>query len=351
MARLQDICMRVLRWILGAVFLFSGAVKCVDPVGTAIYVEKYWATYSLSELAPASEVIAVALMVVEFAVGLLLILGVWRRGVALLSSVMLLGFTVVTLLSATVLPIGDCGCFGDAVKLSPWQTFLKNLVLLPISIYIWRASDKKWSFSKADFVSVAVAIVLPLGISLYALSGMPLVDFLPYKVGTNLRERVIKERELVAKSTRTVLRFRNVITGAIEEFDAMATECWVDENLEFVESVNIVDVDTEMEYSDFVLYDVDGGDVTTKVLNCNGRIALLCINDGKSINDSTNRAIEYLYSLYPASAIYVVSATEVDIKLPSPHLLVDAMTLRSIIRSDVGIVVLRDGVVEYKDSI
>ena len=97
--------------------------------------------------------------------------------------------------------------------------------------------------------------------------------------------------------------------------------------------------------------DVDGEDVTTKVLNCNGRIALLCINDADAIDGSANRAIEHLYSLYPASAIYVVSATEVDIKLPSPHLLVDAMTLRSIIRSDVGIVVLRDGVVEYKDSI
>ena len=136
MARLQEMIMTALRWVLGSVFVASGAFKCVDPVGTAIYVEKYLATYSLSEFAVASEAIAVALMVVEFAIGLLLILGVWRRGVALVSSVMLLFFLVVTLLSATLLPIGDCGCFGDAVKLSPWETFFKNLVLLPISIYM-----------------------------------------------------------------------------------------------------------------------------------------------------------------------------------------------------------------------
>lgn len=341
----------LLRWVLGSVFIASGAFKCVDPVGTAIYVEKYLATYSLSELAPASEVIALALMVVEFAIGLLLILEVWRRGVAFLSSAILLVFTVITLLSATVLPVGDCGCFGDAVKLTPWETFFKNLVLLPISIYIWHKSDSEHRFTMVDFISVAISLALPLGVSLYALSTMPLVDFLPYKVGTNLRERVESERNAIEESTRTVLRFKSVETNSIVEFDAMATECWTDESLEFVESATIVDKVVDMEYSDFVLYNSDGEDVTAEVLSCGGRIALLCINDATAIDNSTQRAIEKLYSLYPASAIYVVSATQVESGLPSTHLLVDAMTLRSIIRADVGIVVLRDGVVEYKEGI
>ncbi len=341
----------LLRWVLGSVFIASGAFKCVDPVGTAIYVEKYLATYSLSELAPASEVIALALMVVEFAIGLLLILEVWRRGVAFLSSAILLVFTIITLLSATVLPVGDCGCFGDAVKLTPWETFFKNLVLLPISIYIWHKSDSEHRFTMVDFISIAISLALPLGVSLYALSTMPLVDFLPYKVGTNLRERVESERNAIEESTRTVLRFKSVETNSIVEFDAMATECWTDESLEFVESATIVDKVVDMEYSDFVLYNSDGEDVTAEVLSCGGRIALLCINDATAIDNSAQRAIEKLYSLYPASAIYVVSATQVESGLPSTHLLVDAMTLRSIIRADVGIVVLRDGVVEYKEGI
>lgn len=351
MSRFQDMVTTLLRWVLGTVFIFSGAVKCVDPVGTAIYVEKYLATYSLSELAVASEPIAIVLMVVEFAVGLLLILGVCRRGVAFLSSAMLLIFTIITLLSATVLPIGECGCFGDAVKLTPWETFFKNMALLPISIYIWHISDRGRRFTIVDFVSVAIALVLPFAVSLYTLSTMPLVDFLPYKVRVNLRERVDNERRVIEKSTRTVLRFRDLDTGAIEEFDATATECWAKESLEFVESANIVDSTVELEYSDFVLYNSDGEDVTSEVLNRNGRIALLCINDATSIDASARRAIEYLYSLYPSSAVYVVSATKIESGLPSAHLLVDAMTLRSIIRADVGIVVLCDGVVEYKDNI
>ena len=351
MSRLQNIISILLRWLLGAVFIFSGAVKCVDPIGTTIYVEKYLATYSLSSLAVASEAIAVALMVVEFAVGLLLVLGVWRRGVAFLSSAMLLIFFVVTLLSATVLPVGDCGCFGDAVKLSPWETFFKNLLLLPVSIYIWYRSDRVQRITKVDVACIAIAIVLPLGVSLYALKTMPLVDFLPYKVGVDLREDVGAERAMMEKSTRSVLRFRDIATNNVVEFDAMATECWTNENLEFVDSVTVVDGAEDMEYRDFVFYTTTGEDVTMEVLNTSGRIALLCINDASTIDDSTKRAIEYLYSQYPASAVYVLSASEIDLKLPSSLLLVDAMTLRSIIRADVGIVVLRDGVVEYKTNI
>lgn len=351
MARLQDRLITAFRWLLGSTFVASGAFKCVDPVGTAIYVEKYLATYSLPEFAVASEAIAIALMVVEFAIGLLLILGVWRKGVALVSSVMLLFFLIVTLLSATILPIGDCGCFGEAVKLSPWETFFKNLVLLPISIYVWRKSDSVERLSKFNLIIIAVALILPLGISLYTLFTMPLVDFLPYKLGTNLRERVSEERSLLEESTHTVLRFKNTAIGTIVDFDAMATECWEDENLEFVESVNVVDTATEFEYQDFVLYNADGEDVTMEVLEREGRIALLCINDATAMDGSAKRGIEYLYSLYPASAVYVVSSAEIETELPSPHLMVDAMTLRSIIRADIGIVVLRDGVVEYKEAI
>lgn len=351
MLRPHDIVSVLLRWLLGGVFIFSGAVKCVDPVGTAIYVDKYLATYSLSAFAVVSDVIAVALIVVEFAVGLLLVLGVWRRGVALLSSAMLLIFFVVTLLGATVLPIGDCGCFGDAVKLTPWQTFIKNLVLLPISIYLWRNSEREQHFTMFDFAAAASAIVLPLGVSLYALHTMPLVDFLPYKVGIDLRKEVGWERELIEKSGRSVLRFRDITTDAVVEYDAMATECWSNENLEFVESATVVEGVEDMEYSDFVLYDDSGEDVTLEVLNTKGRVALLCINDPNGIDTSAKSAIEHLYTLYPASAVYVVAASKVEQELPSKHLYVDAMTLRSIIRADVGIVVLRDGVVEYKMNI
>ncbi|MBQ5594417.1 MAG: DoxX family protein, partial [Alistipes sp.] len=128
MSRYRDITLTLVRWALGALFIFSGAVKCVDPVGTSIFVDKYLATYSMEWLMPISESLAVGLSVFEFTLGALLISGVWRRFTALTAVVVLLLFSVITLLNATVLPIGDCGCFGDAVKLSPWATFFKNII-------------------------------------------------------------------------------------------------------------------------------------------------------------------------------------------------------------------------------
>jgi triosephosphate isomerase len=103
----------ILRWVVGATFLFSGLAKGVDPVGTSIYVEKYLATYSLEALMPISEALAVALSVVEALLGVLLIMGTLRRITTIISLVIVAIFTVVTLLSATVLPIGECGCFGS----------------------------------------------------------------------------------------------------------------------------------------------------------------------------------------------------------------------------------------------
>lgn len=348
MVKYRDKILNILRWALGALFIFSGAVKCVDSIGTSIFVDKYLTTYSLEALAPLSVAIGLALSVMEFMLGTLLICGLWRRFISLVSVVVLVLFSVVTLLSATLLPIGDCGCFGEVLKLSPWATFLKNIILLAIALYVWRNSRNEWRLGLREVIVLAFAILVPLGANLYALSHLPLVDFLPYKVGTNLREAVAKEQD----SVRSVLRFRNSATGDIEEFDAMATECWMRRDLEFLESAVVVD--DKAQYSDFRLYDTAGEEYTQTLLNRRGRVALLCINDISALDILTQRAIETLCNAYPETAIYILSYTEVEdhiLPLNATHLYIDAMTLRSIIRADIGVVILRDGVVEFKANI
>ena len=185
--RAKHIGLIALRWLLGGVFIFSGLVKCVAPVGTSVFVEKYLATYSLEALLPLSLGIAVALAVVEVAMGILLVIGVLRRYVSLAATLFLLLFTIITLLSATVLPIGDCGCFGDAVKLTPWQTFLKNIVLLPMAIVVWRNSEVEQPRWRRVAIVMIVVVALPLAINLYSLRYLPVADFMPYKLGVDLR--------------------------------------------------------------------------------------------------------------------------------------------------------------------
>lgn len=350
MSRYRDITLTLVRWALGALFIFSGAVKCVDPVGTSIFVDKYLATYSMEWLMPISESLAVGLSVFEFTLGALLISGVWRRFTALTAVVVLLLFSVITLLNATVLPIGDCGCFGDAVKLSPWATFLKNIIMLPFAITLWRTSDRCRVVALRDVVVLVVALSIPMSVNLHALAHLPLVDFLPYKVGVNLREAVANEQNFM----RSILRFRDITTGEIKEFDAMESSCWLDNNLEFVESSLVAKGDAELKYGDFHMYSDSGEEATTELLMHNGRVALLCVNDTTKLSSRTYRGIETLYDIYPESSIYIISSKDISLlNLPynSTKLYVDAMTLRSIIRADIGVVILNNGVVEFKANI
>lgn len=341
-----------LRWLLGGVFIFSGLVKCVDPVGTSVFVDKYLATYSLEALLPMSLAIAVSLAVVEVTMGMLLVIGVLKRYVALAATIFLLLFTAVTLLNATLLPIGDCGCFGDAVKLTPWQTFLKNLVLLPMAVVVWRNSvvaKPKW---RRVAIVMAVVVAIPLVINLYSLRYLPIVDFMPYKLGVDLRTTVANEREL--EGVRSILLFENTATGEVVEFPAEDASCWSDPNLEYLDARTESIVNKASKFADFRVYSRDGEDVTLAMLNKSGRVAWLCINDSNALTGLRLQYVERLLEAYPPQAVVVLTTSStayISKLLKSEVYTIDAMTLRSMMRADVGVVVINDGVIEFKADI
>ena len=194
------------RWVLGGVFVFSGIVKCVDPVGTQVFVEKYLASYSLEFLIPAALYIAVALSVVEFSLGVLLLSGRAKRFTALAVTLFMVFFTIVTLLNATVLPIGDCGCFGDAVRLTPVQTLVKNLLLLPMALLMFVGAER----GRVDYLSLAAAVAVSLGVSLYALRYQPIIDFMPYDTSTDLRSGVLEHRAKLEESASNIIIFLSI---------------------------------------------------------------------------------------------------------------------------------------------
>ena len=353
MSRRRGVVAVLLRWVVGATFLFSGMVKSVDPVGTSIYINKYLATYALDALMPQSDIFAVALGVVEVCLGVLLICGVLRRFTAIFTLVVVALFTCVTLLSATFLPIGECGCFGDAVKLTPLQTLFKNIILLLLSVVVWRSSRVWEPLSPKAIVVVCVSLLLSLGVNLYALRHLPLVDFLPYKVGTPLYQEVTRERD--AEVVVNILKFRDITTGDVVIRDASDVECWDDENLEFVEAATMVEGGAL--YDEFRLYDAMGGECSLSLLSRKGRVALLCVNDATACDAAHRRGLASLFSQYPVEGVVVLSCGEdspledvVDITALEIYS-VDAQMLRSLIRSDIGVVVLHDGCVEFKADI
>lgn len=349
---IKHITLVALRWLLGGVFLFSGFVKCVDPVGTSIFVEKYLATYSLEAILQFALPIAVLLATVEVVLGILLVMGVLRKCVTLTTTIFLLLFTIITLLSATVLPIGDCGCFGDAVKLTPWQTFAKNVVLLTAAIWLLnKTEDRPQAWSRTVVVSI-VAVALPIIVNLYSLRYLPLVDFLPYKVGVNLRADVVNERE--SDFVESILIFKNCVTDEIIEFPADDTACWTNPDIEYVDARTVTTRNSEGKFADFAIYNRDGEDVSLDILNQCGRVAWLCINDAEALEGTRLQYVERLYEAYPEYAVVVLTASDrafVSRRLNRETYNVDAMTLRSIMRADVGVVVLNNGVIEYKSDI
>lgn len=342
--QIVDIC----RWVLGGVFTFSGIVKCVDPVGTSVFVEKYLATFSLDVFLPLALPIAVVLSVVEFALGQLLLCGKPHRITAVVIIVIMSLFTVVTLLNATILPIGDCGCFGDAVRLTPLETLIKNIILLPLSVLMFVGARR----GRFDYLGAATAVAISLGVCLYSLRYQPIIDFMPYRVGVNLWEAVSHDRLALDSSEQTHLVFRSIATGEELIFASDDVECWQREDIEFVESRQDVVSSSSFPFAEFVLTNAEGEDCTLSFLEQNRDITLITIYDLESLTPDRLHTVREL--LYDSENVAVITSVDrariVELLGVEPYSL-DAMTLRTLIRSRIGVVVLSDGAISRKCDI
>ena len=191
MRLLRAIC----RTLFALTFILSGVLKLIDPVGTGLIVKEYLNLMHLGALVEASIWIGVAISTLEFLVGVSVLVGLEMRifsGIAL----GLTGFfTLLTLYLALFNPISDCGCFGEAIHLTNWQTFQKDLVLLALAVVIFTGRFKATKIASplAQWIFVGLFAALALAISGQSLRGIPQVDFTAYNVGTSLAEDEFSE--------------------------------------------------------------------------------------------------------------------------------------------------------------
>lgn len=343
----------LLRYVLGAVFLFSGAVKSFDTVGTAIYVEKYFAAFGFGSFDMLATPVAVLLGAAELTLGLLLLFNILTVVTSTIAVVLLTVFTVITLLNATVLPIGDCGCFGDALYLSPMATLLKNIVMLPMALWLYRRCSWSRVPRAVQWVMATAVFALSLLLNIYVLRHLPIIDFMPYGEGVNLREEYMTERERMANSTHNELRFVDKYSGEEYRFSADDAECWLRDDLQFVDAVTVQGGADELRFGDFAIYDSEGRDVAQELLMYDGCQIWLVISVA-SFGDKIKNAIDALYEKYDNCRVVVLTSAEYsDIKdvIESEWYHVDAMTLRSMIRADVGVLILDNGRIESKYNI
>ncbi|MCM5662817.1 BT_3928 family protein [Galbibacter mesophilus] len=179
----------VSRIIVGLLFVISGLIKLNDPVGFSFKLEEYFSpsVLNLDFLAPYALAIAVFIVIFETLLGVMLLVGFQRKFTVWSLLLMILFFTFLTFYSAYFNKVTDCGCFGDAIKLTPWQSFSKDVVLLLLILILFFGRKYISKFSFAGLITF-ISLILCTGYAYYVYNHLPVVDFRPYKIGVNIPE-------------------------------------------------------------------------------------------------------------------------------------------------------------------
>ena len=353
--------MNVCRFVLGVTFVFSGFVKAVDPMGFYYKVEDYLEAFGIGQWVPYIFIIffVIGLSAVEFCVGILLTFGIRRRVAAPIALLLMAVMTPLTLYLALFNPVSDCGCFGDAVKLTNWETFGKNVVLLAAAFVVFRRAERIWRFvsPKMEWMVSLYSFLFIFVFSFYCLTHLPVFDFRPYRIGVNIRQGM--EMPEGAKPSVFEARFILEKDGERREF---TLEDYPDSTWTFVESRSVlVEEGYEPPIQNFAMMDVETGeDITQEVLADSGYVFLLVVNRVEEADDGNIDLINeiYDYSVEHGYGFYALTSSAKDeIELwcdrtgaEYSFCQMDDITLKTVIRSNPGLLLLKGGTILNKWS-
>ena len=361
MQKLRITAVNVCRFVLAATFIFSGYVKAIDPLGTLYKLKDYAAAMSLNGLLPdwALVGVAIALGALEFALGVFMLFAVRRHVVSRITLAFMTAMTVLTLWIFVADPVKDCGCFGDALKLTNGETLLKNIVLAACAALVaWRPVDMARFISRSNqwivrYYTVAYIVIT----SVYCLYTLPIFDFRPYHVGMNIKQGMeIPEGAEQPEFESTFLLKKN---GETREF---TLDNYPDSTWEYVDTRT---VQTKKGYEppihDFALTSCDTGeDITEQVLTKKGYTFLLVSPRLAVADDSNFGDIDQIYEYAEENGadFYCVTASannEIErwrdlTGAEYQFCNADETTLKTMIRSNPGLMLLKDGTIIGKWS-
>ena len=350
------------RVIVAITFIFSGAVKSMDPWGTALSVNNYLVTYGLEFFKPIVMIFSIWLCGAELMMGCMLLFKVRIRMCSTFATVSMIFFTILTFLSATVMPVEDCGCFGDVIKLTPMQSFIKNLILLPLILVVWwrYKPDRMFAFSRLEFALAVLFCCFSMGVGTYCYYHLPPVDLLPYKVGTNIAQAMDEARNRQQQS-EVVLVYRNRRTGKLREF-SLDDKAWHNENRwEWVDTRVLSDNADRVEpmILEFYISD-DQGEVTDSLLSIKGNLYILCVTNRNKISPKCEQRLRSVVERAAEEQAPVSCLTPEPITRPTYHSFadskqvrcynIDSKTLKTMLRANTGLVVLTDGIISRKSN-
>lgn len=344
----------IARLLLSAVLMVSGFVKAVDPMGFTYKLQEYLAAFGLTGIDEGWILAgALSLSAAEFIMGVLLLMGVYTSVATFLTFLFFLFFTPFTLVLAVWNPVHDCGCFGDALQLSNEATFAKNAVLLVCATMVWfrrrlfirRISPvNRWMVSLFAFCYIA----LVEGVSL---SHLPVMDFRPFAVGSNLRSAVVD----IPSEIKVLYRFEK--DGQVQEFD---DETYPDSTWNYLGSSSyVIKQGQPALIADFAFMDMaTGDDYAPAILEDSGYVCIVVINRIETADESRVDKINDLYDYCVEQGVPFFAATsseEEDVELWRKRtgaeysmLWADEVMLKTIVRSNPGVLLIKDGRVAGK---
>ena len=301
----------VARWFVGLVFLFSSFVKGVDPMGTMFKVQEYMTAWSIGNLTfewalPLAGMLSVALVCAEFLIGVLLITNAYRRLSAWGLAAMMLFFTVTTLIDAITNKVTDCGCFGDAIKLTNWQTFWKNIVLdVPtVWIVLTRNLRRKRRFERDGLIFIA-GLAAMLIFAIYNIKHEPVIDFRPWKIGNVMVEEREPMNHMFMKNIETGEEVTvDYMNGHWDEVDAQYKDF---DKWEILSSTS--DEPYEIKASGFTMMDFEGNDHATELLPAEDGLLIVTVHHLENLDAKGTDDIKVALALSQETGIQIVMLT------------------------------------------
>ncbi len=363
----MKIILSLARIAFGITFIFSSFSKAVDPTGFCYKIEDYLISFQLVQLIPLALTFAIVLIVIEFLIGMSILLGIYRKAGTSLAVLFMVVMTPLTLYIALRNPVQDCGCFGDALIISNWNTFYKNIVLLIFAVILFAYHNHIRPFYSKQIKKYVFAFVFlfALAFCFYNVLYLPIMDFRPYKVGANIPERM-QEDQAHGDVYENIYIYEK--DGVQEKFTE-ETFPWEDSTWTFVDlKTELVKKGDAPIIKDFeiIRYNMDAtgtfvetDDITQDVLSRPWSLLVISLSLDNA-NEKSMREIHALadFVIKNYIDIYVLTASQGDVvekwnkKLGGIFLnyAMDELTLKTIIRSNPGVVLLKEGTIQAKWS-
>ena len=340
------------RFFIGALFIFSGLIKLNDPVGTEIKMEEYFEVFAVDfhpvflMFRPIALEIGMIMIVLEIVLGVAVLIYYRMRITATLLLILLIFFTFLTGYSHFTNAVTDCGCFGDAIKLTPFQSFIKDLVLLVFVLHLfwYRKTYQPVLYTKEGHTVIAAVTVISVIVGIYAIRHLPFIDFRAYRIGNNIPEQMKPQEQAIYEYV-----FVRKDNGKEERSQKYLT----DTTMYKYKSVEQLNPDkTKPKITDYAVFTAEGEDITQQTFQ--GNKLIFVIQDAGKASVRNIDAIRELAKelegkldmmVFTSSSTEQFEAFRHEHQLPVPYYFADATVLKTIIRSNPGITLWVDGTV------